>query len=74
MSNLKKPASPEAQAMGRRGGKAQKRPIKFSISELAEAVGKSVVAVQRDRQRGKFDQKDLKSIAKYISMCSERGA
>lgn len=60
--------------MGRRGGKAQKRPIKFSISELAEAVGKSVVAVQRDRQRGKFDQKDISSIAQYITNCTARGA
>jgi hypothetical protein len=73
MSTLQKPSTPEAQALGRRGGRATKRPFKFSISDVAAAAGKSVVAVQKDRQRGKFNPHDLPSLWQYLYNCSERG-
>lgn len=66
MPHPQKQHSQEAKEFGRRGGKAPKRPLKYTISELAEAAGKSVDAVRKDRQRGKFNQRDLRSVAQYI--------
>jgi hypothetical protein len=66
MPSPQKQPSAQAQEFGRRGGRAPKRPLKFTITELAEAAGKSVDAVRKDRQRGKFDQKSLRSVAQYI--------
>lgn len=40
---------------------------RFSTLDIARAVGKSVGAVRKDRQRGKFDPKDLSSLAEYVS-------
>jgi hypothetical protein len=38
----------------------------FSVKDIAQAVGKSVGAVNKDRQRGKFDPEYLRSLAEYV--------
>lgn len=39
---------------------------RFSTLDIARAVGKSVWAVRKDRQRGKFDPEYLRSLAEYV--------
>lgn len=46
--------------------KILRRPFKFGTHDIAAATGKTVHAVRKDRERKKFDGKDIKSIAKYI--------
>lgn len=65
MFDKKDPA--EAISNGRRGGSTTKKPYRFSIHDIAAAKDKSVSAVRKDRQRGKFDPNDLLSLSEYIS-------
>lgn len=46
--------------------KARRRPFKFGTHDIAAAVGKTVHAVRKDRERGKFNPKSIASIAAYI--------
>ena len=47
--------------------KAKRRPFKFGTHDIAAAVGKTVHAVRKDRERGKFDPKSITSISAYIT-------
>lgn len=51
----------------RLGGKAPRKPFRFGIHDIAEARGKSLAAVRKDRSRGKFDPNDLRSLASYVA-------
>ena len=42
------------------------RQYRWSIHDIAQTVGKSVWAVRKDRQRGKVDLKDLRSLCRYV--------
>lgn len=44
-----------------------RQPYRFSIHEIAAAVRKSVAACRKDRTRGKFDPRNLLSLARYIT-------
>jgi hypothetical protein len=58
---------PEAiKKMARRGGRAPKHVMKFTISDLLDATGRSHESVRKDRMRGKLDTKDLLSLSQYV--------
>jgi len=61
MDNLKE--------MARVGGSARKKPYRFGMREVAEVAGKSMGSVQKDRQRGKFNPRELGSLVKYLRWC-----
>lgn len=58
--------SGEASTIARRGGRAPKHVIKFTITDLIDATGRSHETLRKDRQRGRLDTKDLVSVAQYV--------
>lgn len=55
------------QQLSSKGGKAPRKPYRFSIQDIALVAQKSVAAVRKDRQRGKFNPFDLNSLTEYLS-------
>lgn len=47
--------------------KVPKRPYKFGIRDISAATGRSLAAIRKDRQRGKVDPKDLRSLVAYVA-------
>lgn len=56
----------EQKRMARKGGRAPKHVIKFTISDLVDATGRSHESIRKDRMRGKLDTKDLLSLSRYV--------
>jgi hypothetical protein len=58
---------PEAvKRMARKGGRAPKHVMKFTIADLVDATGRSHESIRKDRMRGKLDTKDLASLSRYV--------
>lgn len=61
------PLDPEEQKrMARKGGRAPKYMMKFTIADLVDATGKSPESIRKDRMKGKVNTKDLKSLSLYV--------
>jgi uncharacterized protein YuzE len=39
---------------------------KFSVQDIAQASGRGIWSVRKDRQRGKFNPTDLRSLSEYV--------
>lgn len=50
-----------------KGGKAQRKPYRFGMDDIAKATGRAKGTIRNDRQKGTLDFRDLGVLAGYVN-------